>query len=217
MLNRIFLVFVFMMPNPGFAFSDGSGWKIVAQLTSLLKLANEHLDQAKQNLDVQKRLEKMAVAKEIKKTTELADDLSDLLNEIDRSIDHFDYEPQQSIAEIRSELNTLVDRYQSVEGKQDTLEKLKGYARVLKSIENLSLLQTHHFNQIKKISEEGMNEEEAISQSAYSTSIATQLAIEQQLRNQQRTLQKEKNALTDASYLKNMGGVYNALGSSKGE
>ena len=214
----IFIVLALAFALPAQAFTDGSGIKIIAQLTALLKTTNEQLQNTKDMLNVKKRLEDMETVKTVRETSRLADDLDDLFAEMERTIEHFDYDPKSSVSEIRYEIDNLKSRYREAKGADDKLDRLKGYARLLRSIETLSSLEMFHKAQMQKISQEGINEQDAIKQSAYTNSIRTQLLIERSRKAEEQEINQMKHATEEAIYLRRMGGVYGAIGqSNKGQ
>lgn len=209
-LLRVGFLSLVLIPH-AYATTDGSGWKIVAQMTSLLRTVNEQLTQYKEMLDIEKQLNKMESVKALKETGSLANDLNDLFREMETTIDHFDYDPEEGISGVKRDIDDLINRYEYAKGREDTLEMLKGYGRLLKSIENLSVLKAFHLDQMKKMTKEGINEQEAVRQTAYTNSLATQLMIEQSLKDQEAKLKRTSHATEDVLYMKRMGAVYGAM------
>lgn len=208
-------VFVFtatvLLSSSSSAFTDGSGWQIVTQLTSLLKTANEELGKLRESVSIGKKLEVFESAKAVKDISSLGHDLGGLFDEMGKTVDLFSYESDMGLSDVKSEFNDLIDRYEGLQGEEDTLKMLKGYANMLKSIENLSVLRDFHADKLKAISKDGMSEGDAVKQTAYSTSIQTQLLIEKNINETVEDARRTKAAIGDVNYMNNVGNVYGAM------
>ena len=217
-IKAIAFVAIATLSSPSLAFTDGSGWQIVAQLTTLLKTANEQLKTAKETMDVGKKMEEFEAVKAVKDVSSLGNDLNALFKEMDNTVELFSYDEDMGLGDVRAEFDSLVDQYKSIRGEEDMLKMLKGYAGLLESIENLSTLRDYHSAQLQAMSTGGMNEGDAAKQSAYTGSLQTQLLIERSLQDQTNEAKRTKRAIGEANYLRNIGGVYGALADdSKGE
>ena len=210
--KRLLLASCLMSAN-SHAFTDGSGWQLVAQLSSLLETATEQLSALKETLDVSEYLKEAQIIKDTKQLLDGADQLKALIDDVealsDMKEDYFSTKGTH-YATLTADLEKIRYQYEQAQD-QEGAEKISQYLRTVQQMKNLDLLKKSQKQNMKRISE-GVNDSGAIRATAHSMTITTEILARMEARQLNEQALKDKAHLMEHEVQKSFSSGYRAVG-----